>query len=199
MCGGDNNRAAEEAKRAEQARQGQVRFATAAIDKAFDGRSGQLDEFAEALRLNFRTDAEKQKKIADRTLKFNLARGGLTGGSAAADAGTTLGSEFQEGLLKGERLTQGSLAELMSADASSRQQLIALAQGGADVSTGASQAAIAMRSNLASARSSGLATDIGDIFSTTGDLFKTQQEAAARRKGLKESEIFAPPFSRGTG
>lgn len=197
MCGGGNNRAAEEAKRAEQARQGQVRFATAAIDQAFEGRSGQLDEFAEALRLNFRTDAEKQKKIADRTLKFNLARGGLTGGSAAADAGTTLGSEFQEGLLKGERLTQASLAELMSADAASRQSLIALAQGGADVSTGANQAAIAMRSNLAGARSSGLATDIGDIFSTTGDLFKAQQEAAARRRGLKESEIFAAPFSRG--
>lgn len=196
MCGGggDAQRAAEQAERE---RKQQVRSSTAAIDQAFSGRSGQLEEFLNALRENFRTDATRQKKVADRQLKFSLARGGLTGGSAAADAGTNLGREFQEGLLKGERQSQVSLADLLAADQASKQQLIALAQGGADVSTAARSSATALQANLKNARSSGLAFDIGNIFEQTGDLFVRQQEAAERRRGLKESDIFADPFSRG--
>jgi hypothetical protein len=198
MCGGGKDRASRAAQTAEDERQRQVRDSTAAIDRTFAGRQGQLDEFANALRENFRTDAEKQKTVADRQLKFSLARGGLTGGSAAADAGTQLADEFQEGLLSGERKVQGSLSDLALADEGSRRNLVALAQGGASIGTSTNQAGNALRSNLASARSSGLATDLGDVFSNTRGLFVKQQEAAARRRGLQESNVFAEPFSRGS-
>ncbi len=198
MCGGGSDKAAKRAERAEKERQQQVRDATAAIDRAFSGRQAQLDDFVSALREEFRTDAFKQKDTADRQLKFALARGGLTGGSAAVDAGKTLGEEFQQGLLQGERQSQSALSDLLSADEQSRQQLIALAQGGADVSTSATNAARALQTNLAGAQARGFSQGLGDIFADTTDLFNRQIEAAERRRGLREADIFADPFSRGS-
>jgi hypothetical protein len=197
MCGGGNNKAADAANKAEDDRKQQVASATAAIDQAFSGRTGQLDDFANALREDFRADANQQKTVADRRLKFALARGGQTGGSLAVDQGRTLGKEFQKGLLKGERGVQGSLADLSSADEATRQNLIALAQGGAGIGSSAQAASRALQSNISGARASGLANDLGDIFSDTRGLFVKSEEAAARRKGLAESEVFADPFSRG--
>lgn len=195
MCGG-GDKAAKQARRAEEERKQQIAQATSAIDRAFSGRDAQLNEFLEAIRGEFRTEAERQKGVADRNLKFSLARGGLTGGSAAADAGTQLGEEFTRGLLAGEQEAQGAAARLRAADEASRTDLIRLAQGGADVSTAAQAAARALQSNLAGAQSQNLVSGLGDIFKNTRDLFVRQQEAAARRQGLRESEVFANPFSR---
>jgi hypothetical protein len=197
MCGG-GDKATEAAQRAETERKQQVAAATQAIDRAFAGRTGQLDDFIAALRGEFTTEAQRQKLDADRQLKFSLARGGLTGGSAAADAGIRSGEEFQKGLLKGERLSQASLADLVSADEASRQNLIALAQSGATVGTAAKQSANALRANLSKASAEGLTQSLGDIFGETRSLFTRQQEAAERRRGLRESELFAAPFSRST-
>ena len=193
---GESSGAANAAQQAEDERKAQVARATSAIDQAFSGRGGQLDDFAEALRADFRADANRQKTVADRRLKFAHARSGQTGGSLAADQGRTLGEEFQKGLLKGERGVQGSLADLMSADEASRQNLISLAQGGASLGSSAQAASRALQSNISGAKASGLANDIGDIFSDTRGLFVKSEEAAARRKGLAESEVFADPFSR---
>ncbi len=195
MCGGGGDASAA-AEQAEQRRKAQVASSTAAIDKAFAGRGGQLDDFVAALREQFTTEAQRQKTDADRNLKFSLARGGLTGGSAAADTGTRLGEQFQRGLLKGERLSQSSLADLTAADEASRLSLIQLAQGGASVTSSAQNAARALQSNNAGAQSKTGLEDLGDIFGDTRELFVQQQEAAARRRGLAESEVFASPFSR---
>ena len=196
MCGGGDG-AAEAAASEEAKRKAQVQSSTRAIDAAFSGRGSQLDDFVAALREQFGAEAGRQKKIADRQLKFSLARGGLTGGSAAADTGAELGEEFQRGILKGERLSQSALADLTSAD-ESRARLISLEQGGASVTSSATAASNALRSNIEGARSSSGIESLGDIFGDTRSLFVEQQEAAARRRGLKESEIFAEPFSRAT-
>lgn len=195
MCGGggDASAAAEEAERK---RKAQVAASTGAIDRAFAGRGGQLDDFVNALREQFTSEAGRQKTDADRNLKFSLARGGLTGGSAAASAGVRLGDEFQRGTLKGERLSQSALADLTSADEASRLNLIQLAQGGASVTGSATAAARALQSNIAGAQSKTGVEGLGDIFGDTRALFVQQQEAAARRQGLRESEVFASPFSR---
>ena len=195
MCGG-NDRATRAAERAEEERQQQVRDATAAIDRAFAGRQTQLDDFVNALRAQFTTEAERQKTIADRQLRFSLARGGLTGGSTAADLGENLGEEFQRGLLQGEALAQQSLGDLVLQDEAARSNLIGLAQGGADATTAATQATNTLRSNLTAARGRAGVESLGDIFANTRNVFVQQQEAAARRRGLRESEVFANPFSR---
>lgn len=195
MCGGSND-ASSEARRQEDARQAQVAASTAAIDRAYSGREAQLEDFVAALREEFRGEAERQQGIASRQLRFGLARSGLTGGSADADAGRQLGEEFTRGILQGERQAQDALAQLRGADEASRSDLIRLAQGGADVTTAASQAARALQANIDGVRSASLVDGLGDIFGNTRDLYVRQQEAAERRRGLRESEVFANPFSR---
>jgi len=195
MCGGDKG-AASRAEAQEARRRQDVAASTSAIDRAFAGRGSQLDDFVAALREEFGAEAGRQKTIADRDLKVSLARGGLTGGSAAADLGTQLGSEFQRGILKGERLSQSALADLTSADEASRARLISLAQGGASITSSATSAANALRSNIEGARSASGVESLGDIFGDVRGLFVKQQEAAERRRGLAESEVFAAPFSR---
>ena len=197
MCGG-SDKASKEARRQEEERKRQVKQSTDAINRAFTGRDTQLEDFVNALRGEFTSEAERQKVDADRNLKFALARGGLTGGSASADAGTRLGEEFTRGILQGERQAQDALARLRSADEASRSDLIRLAQGGADSTTAATQAARALQTNLEGARATNLVQGIGDIFQNTRNLFVQQQEAAERRRGLRESEVFANPFSRGS-
>lgn len=199
MCGGGSDRAARQAAAAEAERKAEIARGTDLIDQAFAARQPQYDDFVSALREHYTADAERQKEIADRQLRFSMARGGLTGGSAQADANTELGREFSEGLLSAERQAQVGLADLMSRDDASRMNLLALVQSGANATTAAQQAGAAMRSNIQNAKSTGMVEGLGDVFGGTANLYKQQQEAAARRRGLKEAEIYANPFTRGDG
>ncbi len=199
MCFGDGDKATKAAERAEAERKKQVADATSAIEQAFGGtgRQGQLDEFIAALRGEFKTEAGRQRDIANRRSRFSVARSGLTGGSAAADAQVRLGEQFQTGLLESERLSQASLSDLVSADEASRRSLIGLAQGGGSVSSAAQNAANALRSNIAGARSGTAVSSLGDIFAESSEIARSAEEAAERRRGLQASQVFADPFSRG--
>lgn len=200
MCiGGGNNRATREAERQERNRTAEIERGNRLIDQSFAGRQPQYDEFLNALRDTYRTDAERQKGIADRQLRFSSARGGLTGGSFAADAGENLADEFSRGILQAERRAQGALSGLQQQDESTRMNLMQMLQGGMNATTAAQRAASAMRTNLAGAQSQGQADSLGDIFGGTADLYRRQQEAASRRRGLSEAEHYANPFSRRHG
>ena len=196
MCGGGNSSASNEAQRREDERQAEIKRATSAIDSAFGGRGAQQQDFVGALRSFLSGDVRKQQKIASRGLKFGLARSGLTGGSAAVDTGRTLGEEFSTGLLKAERGAQAGLSDLKASDEAARLQLLGLAQTGLSSTTAADRAAEAIRSNLAGAKSSFTTSGVADVFGKTSDLFRKQEEAAERRRGLSEAEVFANPFSR---
>ena len=199
MCFGGGDKATKAAAAEEAARKKQVSDATSAIERAFGGtsRQGQLDEFIKALRGEFTTEAGRQRGIASRRGRFSAARSGLTGGSAAADAQVRIGEQFQTGLLESERLSQAALADLRSADEASRRSLIGLAQGGSTVTSAAQNAANALRSNIAGARSGTAVSSLGDIFAESTEIISGAEEAAERRRGLKESKVFADPFSRG--
>lgn len=199
MCGG-SDKATKAATAREEQRRRQVQQSTSAIERAFgsEQRKSQLTDFVNALRKQFSTEAGRQRKDVNRRSKFGLARSGLTGGSAAADRSVNIGRQFQTGILEGERLSQSSLADLISADERSKQNLIALSQGGAGITASARQAGEAIRSNLAGARSRIGSESLGDIFTDVEDVLSSSEKAAGRRKGLRESEIFADPFSRGT-
>ncbi len=199
MCGGAD-KATKQAQANEDRRRQEVAQATSAIENAFrqPSRGAQLDEFVEALRGQFTTEARKQKKLAARRSKFAVARSGLTGGSADADLKVKLGQQFQGGLLKGERLSQQALADLKGADVRSKQDLLALAQSGINVTSAAQQASQALQSNLRGARSRATTESLGDIFSGIEGVLVSAEQAAQRRRGLRESELFADPFSRGT-
>lgn len=199
MCGG-SDKATKAAQTREDERRRQVAASTSQIERAFgsDARKSQLEDFVNALREKFSSEAGRQKKSVKRRSKFGLARSGLTGGSEAADRSVEIGRQFQGGIIEGERLSQSSLSDLISADERSKQNLISLAQGGASVTSAAQSAGEALRSNLSGASSRSSISSLGDIFSDLESSLVASEKAAGRRRGLRESEIFADPFSRGT-
>lgn len=197
MCGGGSSSASDAAQQREDERQAEIGRSTSAIDAAFGNRGAQQQEFVNSLREFLTGDVRRQQKVAGRRSKFGLARAGLSGGSQSVDQGRTLAEEFTEGLLKAESGAQSGLANLKASDEQARLQLLGLAQTGLKSGTAASRASEAIQANLAGATASGFQQDIGDVFGKTANLFRAQEEAAARRKGVSEAEVFADPFSRG--
>jgi hypothetical protein len=181
---GGNNDAQKQARREESARQKRIGDTTARIDATFDApaRQAQYDAYAQALRAQYQQDAARQKAIADRALKFSMARGGLTGGSVAADTGAGLRDEYTRGILDAEGRTQGGVADLRSADQQSRLNLIQLANAGTDTTSALANAGAAMRANIDTARATGRGQGLGDIFASTRGVYERQREEAGRRR-----------------
>lgn len=198
MCG-SSNRAARAAEQAERERQARVGANVESINRAFAGREGQYADFLDALRSYYTSDLNRQQQDASRQLKFALARSGLTGGSQAAYAGKELAREANRGAITAEQRAQKALASLRAQDEQSRLAMISLAQSGQNIGDAATQTANALRANINAAQSEGLASGLGDVFGNTAATYKAMKEAAALRRGLKDSEIYANPFTRGSG
>jgi len=180
---------------AETARQGRISGNVKDINSAFSGRQPQYDQLGAALRERLNTDLGRQRATANRQTKFSLARGGLTGGSAAVDAGKTLAREGQEGVLQAERQARAGVADLQAKDEQARTQLISLAQSGNDIGNAGSQTAQMLKANLGGADN--LTNNLGEVFSSATQNYRAQQDAAARRRGLSEASTYAKAFSRG--
>jgi hypothetical protein len=190
---------AQDAAAQEAARQKAIAQNVQSINKAYAGREGQYGDFVGALRKQYGADLGRQQTAAARNLKFGLARGGLTGGSAAVDAGRNLSRENAQATIAAESKATQAGADLRARDEQSRLSMISLAQAGANIGDAAGQTANALRANIESARAAGQTQGLGELFGGTAQTYKSMQEAAALRKGLKYSEIYANPFTRGSG
>lgn len=186
--------AKEDAKRAEQAaaqteaeRQAAVKKGIGDVNSVFDapGRQAQYDQFANALRTSYMQDAQRQKAVADRGLKFSLAGAGLTGGSADRDARRTSGEEFTRGVLRAENQTQDAVADLKGQDEQSRMNLIQLVTNGLDATTAMARGNAAMATNAAGRQARAASQGLGDVFTNTAAAYKRQQDAAAFRRGTQ--------------
>lgn len=182
----DPNRIYTNPARAEAARQIAIKQGSAAVNSVFDdpARAQQHTDFLQALRQFYTSDANKQKGIADRRLKFSNARSGLTGGSAAVDSNRTLGEEYSKGLLDAENRAQGAYSDLQNQDEQTRLGLLSAVRSGLDMTTAAQRAGAAMQGNASSALSQGLSRGLGDIFGETANTYKTGEDAAAKRRGV---------------
>lgn len=179
------SRAQRQANRVERERQAAMALGTERVNKVFDSpdRATQLDDFLKALRERYTDDANRQKGIADRRLKFSMARAGLTGGSASADANRSLGEDYTRGLLDAENTALETQGRLRAQDEASRMEILSMIRQGLDATTAASRAGSAMRANAQIAEGSAFADGLGDIFGSTADIYKRQTEAAERRRG----------------
>lgn len=199
MGAGSGNSATRRAEREENARQSRMAAGEAQVKAAFDSpeRLAQQEGFLQALRENFLGDANRQKTVADRRLKFAMARGGHTGGSVALSGNKRLGEEFQKGLLNSENRAQGALSDLKSQDENARQSLISMIRAGADTGQGGTRMAQMAASNAAGAQSRALTEGVGDIFAGTADTYLRQEDAAARRRGMRDAQtsLYAKPFT----
>ncbi len=172
------------ARAAEGQREADVSAATQRIDQMFDSgaRQNQYSQYLNALRQHYTGDVNRQKQVADRNLRFGMARAGLTGGSASVDAGRTMGEEYLRALMGAERAAQGSVSDLRSADEQQRLSLIDLARGGMDATTASQRAMRGMDMNITGARANAKQRNLGDMFAATTDTARRQREAAEHRR-----------------
>lgn len=199
MCFGGGGNPSKDAAVAEAARQRTISGNVANINSAYAGRAPQYAQLGEALRARYGTELKRQQDQATRQSKFALARGGLTGGSAAIDQGINLAREASAGTIAAEQKARGGVASLQSQDEAARLNLISLAQSGSDIGNAAQQAASTLRANLETAQNTNTASGLGDVFGNTAATYKAQQDAAARRKGLAAANPYSAAFTRPTG
>lgn len=184
MCGGGGNAAAA-AQQQEQARQAGIANATAKINAIYGSpaRQQQYGDFEKAIQSYNLNQLNQQKTNADRQLNFAMARQGLTGGSADADASANLTRQYNEGVLKGQQGAASAAAGLKSQDQAQKQQLIGLAQSGLDATSAANQATTGMQTNLDSAMAQSESQGLGDMFGGLASYYD-QSNQAKQLRGL---------------
>jgi hypothetical protein len=196
MCMPDGDKATKRAEQAEAQRQSQISGNVQSINRAFAGREPQYAQFTQALRERLNTQFGQQRQAATRQNKFALAKSGLTGGSAAIDAGRRLTREGQEGALQVERTAQGAGADLRAKDENARNQMIALAQSGTNIGNAGQQTAQMLQANIGSAQNQDLTNRLGDVFGGTAQAYRTAVDAKERRRGLDTDNLYARAFTR---
>jgi len=198
---GPNNSAQRAAQRQEQERQAAITRTSQGIEDIFSSpeRQQQYADFENATRTLGMQDLAEQKRQADLGNKFALARSGLTGGSRARDLGTATGEDYTKGLLTVSQRAQAASADLMSADQTAKNNLLALAQSGLDLTTASQNAASAMRANLQAGEGSRLAGGIGDVFGTAAAVKQASDEARIRRQAEQQygQSNYSPFYSYG--
>lgn len=184
MCFGGASSASAAAQTEEAQRAAGIAANIKNINSAFAGRDTQYDQYGQALQGQYETELNRQQAIAARNNKFALARSGLTGGSAAVDAGKLLSQDMQRGTLNAQQQVQGAVAKLRASDEATRQQEISLAQGGGDIGDAAVQTANSLRANIGNAQTSNVTQNLGNVFGDVSTAYTNMNTAAALRRGI---------------
>ncbi len=181
---GTGSSAADAANAANAQRQNQINATIAAINKAYSApaRQQQYQQYGKNLTDYYTNQVNQQQQINARDLKFAMARSGLTGGSAAADANTQLGKDYTQGLLQASQQGQAGTAALENADVNSKNQLISLAEQGDYTGAIPSQIASAQSAALGAAQNFGTVNSLGNLFAGTSSIYSNEQTAAANRR-----------------
>ena len=196
--GSRSNNAAREAERSEQQRQAAIRAAQGSINRVFDDprRQAEIADAVSAQRELLTGDLNRQKAEQDLQLKFALARNGVLFGSTQNDQQAKLADAYGRGLLEVDRAANEVGAGIQAADQQARGNLLSLATQGLDITTGASQAAAAMRTNLEAGRSVRTAGAFDLAAGTMSDFIKRSREIADRRRADQVSGFgyYARPY-----
>lgn len=195
---GSTNKASTAATQQQAVQQQQINSNVSAINNAFQGRQGQYDDYLKALNTSYSTQLNQQQADASRGLKFSLARNGQTGGSVAADQGGELQKEMGQGQITAEQQAQAKLAGLKSSDQAEKQQLISLAQSGANIGNAGQQVADSLSSNLEGAQSNLGPNTLGNIFGGVSNSISNYNTAAQARLGLRAAQSYTGAFSNST-
>ena len=168
------------------------------INSAFANRQGQYNNYLSALNTSYQTQLQQQQASAGRQLKFSLARGGQTGGSVAAQQGGELQREEGQGQITAQEQAQAKLAGLQSSDVAEKQQMISLAESGANIGNAAQQTATALQANLNNAQTNLGPNTLGQVFGGITNTTNAMNTAYASRMGLRAAQAYANPFSNAT-
>lgn len=180
---GTNNQAANAANAANQARQASINSSVAQIQSAYGtpARQAQYDQYGNNLDAYYTNQVKEQEAQNARNLTFAMARSGLTGGSAAADANTQLGKDYAQGIIQASQNAQAGKAALQQSDINSENQLVSLAEQGNMTGSIPSEITASQQTNLNAAQNYGNANAINNLFGNTAKIYNTEQTAAATR------------------
>jgi len=191
MCGGNPSAAQNAANAQQAATQASISNNVSQINSAFGNRSQEYSNYQNALQTQYQTELNRQQAIATRNSKFATARNGLAGGSASVDAGALLGQEEAEGTVNAQQQVQSNVAKLEANDQATKQQMISLAQSGADIGNAAQMTADSLQANIGNAQSVNAAAGLGQVFGDTTTAYTNEQQAAALRSGVLKGSTYA--------
>jgi hypothetical protein len=186
--GGGNDKASKQAEQNERERQAKINDSVSRINAIFNdpSRQGQYDQLAGDTTAFLTGDIDRQKAVADRQLKFAMARNGQAGGSVQVDQNKRMGEDYLRAVIEAQRRGNAAGADLRAADEQSRGNLLGMAQAGLDATTAASQSANLLRNNLLSGKATSTAGGMADVFGGFADVYTKSQEA----KGLRRGQLY---------
>lgn len=202
MCMGSTNKASDAAAAAEKQRQAAIAATQGRVNAVFDSpaRNAEIERAIAAQRDLNTGELNREKTRVDRQLKFAMARNGQIGGSTQIDQSREFSEASARGLLGVERGAQQFGASIRGADQDARARLISLATSGLDATTGAQQAAEAMRVNLQAGGPDRAAGGVADTFANFADFIKRSREMGDRRRADTVSGVsYYAPMNYGGG
>jgi hypothetical protein len=194
MCFGTGN-ASQAATQQQEQQNATTAASISSINSAFANRQSQYNDYLNALNKSYQTQLNYQQAQSSRGLKFALARGGMTGSSVAADQGAELQREMGQAQVTAEQQAQAKLASLQSSDLASKQQMISLAESGANIGNAAEQTATALQANLQGAQTALGPNTLGQMFGGITNTVNNMNTAAATRMGLRAAQAYTSPFT----
>lgn len=122
-------------------------------------------------------DIDEQELAARRGTKFNLARRGLTGGSADVDLFAELGRKRDDAVRKAVNAAEGAATGFRASDEQARMNIIGQIASGLDAATAAENARRSMDASAAAASGASKGAAIAGAFGGVGDIWASAREA----------------------
>jgi hypothetical protein len=186
-AGGGSNKAQKQAAADDAKKQADISSAISGINNIYDNpdRQKQYDQLSADTTKYYTDDVNKQEAVAARKQKFALARSGLSGGSEQAYQGKMLGEDYSKAIIDATRRGSAAGANLRSADESSRNNLINMAEAGLDAGNAENQATRSLQNNLLTNESGATADSIGGAFGDLAGLYQSSQDAKTYRNSQR--------------
>jgi len=196
IFGAGGGGAAKEYEKQEEERRANIEAAQKMLESIFNSpqRQQEIQQYIDAQRGLLQSDLNRTKDEQDRQLKFALARGGLAGGSVDIDKNQNLAEMYVRGLIEAERKAQGAGATLQADDQAAKHSLFAQVASGLDATTASQNAAQALRTNVALARTDANVGAFDTLFGNLSGWYENTRQAAGERKAQKYDfgTLFAP-------
>ena len=138
---------------------------------------------------------DDSRDLAERLLRFQLARQGQFGGSLDIDQNSELSKGYNNGLVDTKNLADAARNEAIARDDQTRIDLINRINAGMDEASAISSANSQMQSNIAQARDNALSQSLGDAFGNIA-LLKKQWDY---QQGMNQVQSQYPNYFKQTG
>lgn len=131
----------------------------------------------------FTSRLDDQQTDVRRGLKHDLARSGLTGGSAELDAKEKIRERSDDAVLNFTNEADAAATSLRSNDEDARLNLIAQVQAGMNNESAVAGALQSLRNNASEAKQTALSQPVGDLFSDIAGIYKKRQYDEGYQQG----------------